>query len=73
MAAKLIWKKIGIQYTVTLDGEPKDILGLIMKQSKSFNDGSPCYEVNRVDGIEFKKFDKLADAKKYIVNFLQNK
>jgi len=67
---KLKWKKIGDQYTAYYD-DPKDILGLFMKQSKSFNDSSASYEVQEMNGIKFKKFSKITDAKKYIESFLK--
>jgi len=63
---KLIWKKIGDQYTVAYNNDPKQILGVIMKQAKSFNDQSASYEVEPNEYLEFKKFPKIKDAKKYV-------
>lgn len=69
---KLVWKKLGDQYTVSYSDDPKQVLGMFMKEAKGFDDKTPSYEVNDVDGIAFKKFRKIADAKKYVVDFIQS-
>ena len=70
---KLTWKKIGDQFTVFRKSEPKDVLGMVMKQAKNNNDQSASYEVQDIDGIEFKKFPKIKDAKKYVEDYINSK
>jgi len=67
---RLKWKKIGDQYTAYYD-DPKDVLALFMKQEQSGIDRKTHYEVRAMNGIEYRSFSKISDAKKYIKNILE--
>ena len=66
--AKPKWKKLGDQYT--LEDKDGNVIGMFMKQAKGHNDQKASYEVQAMDGIDFKKFGKIADAKNYITSHI---
>ena len=66
---KVKWKKLGDQYTIE-DGEG-NVIGMFMKQARAHNDKRASYEVEAINGIAFKKFTKISDAKKYVLAHLE--
>ena len=70
---KVKWKKLGSQYQAYMPSSPKDILSIISVQARAFNDARASYEVEPMNDISFKKFNKISDAKKYaesVINHL---
>lgn len=65
----LKWEKLGNEYQ--LKDNYGNVLALIEIQATSHNNQKNSYEVQAIGKIKFKKFIKIQDAKKYVLDEIQ--